>query len=94
MFIFNSAQFEEMFASLGFSATLIIPLGIAKVAAVIAILWRRNNLLKKLAYVGLGIDFIIAILSHLIANDGNWPGAAIALALMLASYIYDGKVFS
>lgn len=64
MFIFNSEQMAELFSSLGFPSMLIIPLGVAKLLAVIAILSKKSELLKSLAYYGLAIDFIAAIISH------------------------------
>ena len=93
MFTFNSDQIAELFNSLGMPVFLIIPLGIAKLLAIIAILSKKSKLLKSLAYYGLGVDFIVAIASHLMAGDGGWPPAMIALVLLSISYFYDRKLF-
>jgi len=93
MFIFNSEQIEPMFEGLNMPTFLIIPLGIAKVLAIVAILSKKSDLLKKLAYYGLAIDFMVAIVSHLLAGDGNWITALIALIILTGSYIYDRKLF-
>lgn len=92
MFIFNTDQVAEMFNNLGMPVGLIIPLGVAKLLAVLAIVSRKSALLKKLAYYGLGLDFAAAIGSHLMAGDGNWPAASAAMILLVGSYIYDRKL--
>ena len=83
-----------MFEDLGVPASLIIPNGIAKILAVIAILTKKSQILKKLAYYGLGLDFISAIVLHLIAGDGRWPTALVALVILIVSFYYDRKLFS
>ena len=93
MFVFNSEQISALFDSLGIHNGLIIPLGIAKLLAVIAILSKKSTLLKNLAYIGLAIDFMAAIISHLIAGDGDLIAAVVALILLSVSFIYDKKLF-
>ena len=93
MFVFNSDQIAELFDSLGVSTSLIIPLGIAKFLAVVAILSKLSALLKKLAYLGLAVDFIAALVLHLIAGDGGFGAATIALVVVALSYFYDRRVF-
>ena len=93
MFIFNSEQIAPMFEGLNMPTFLIIPLGVAKVLAIVAILSKKSDLLKKLAYYGLAIDFLSAIVSHMLAGDGNWPTALIALILLTGSYVYDRKLY-
>ena len=82
MFIFYSDAFHEMFNILGMPLCLIIPLGVAKLLAIIAILSNLSPMLKQLAYAGLTLDFIAAIGAHLNAQDGKWIPAAIALGLL------------
>ena len=92
--LFNTEMLAELYNSLGFPSALVIPLAIAKLLAVIAILSNRVKLLKKLAYYGLAIDFSAAIISHLIAGDGLWMWPVIAHALLYISYMYDRKLFT
>lgn len=94
MFIFSSDEAGLMFTSIGAPTALVIPLGIAKLLAVIAILTKQSKLLKRLAYYGLFIDFIAAIVLHLLAGDGNWPMATIALVIAALSFFYDKKLFA
>ena len=94
MFIFNSGEVAEMFEGLNMPTALIIPLGVAKLLAVVAILTKKSDLLKRLAYYGLGLDFVVAIVSHLVAGDGQVVPAIIALVILVVSYIFDRRIFS
>lgn len=93
MFTFNSEMIIPLFEGLNMPTALIIPLGIAKLLAVIAILVKKSNLLRKLAYYGLALDFIVAIISHLRSGDGQFIGAVVALVILVVSYIYDRKLY-
>ena len=89
----QTAMIGDMYESLGFPRWLVIPLGVAKFLAVLAILTKRSALLKKLAYYGLGIDFVLALYAHLSVGDANWAGPLVAIVLWLGSYTYDRKIF-
>lgn len=90
-FIFNAHQVAELFTSLGMSTALIIPLGVAKLLAVIAIVSNKSAMLKQLAYAGLGLEILIALGSHLVVGDGHWTLPMTALALVVGSYYFDKK---
>lgn len=90
-FTFNTAQVNEMFSGLGVSTAFVMPLAIAKVLAVIAIVSNKSAMLKLLAYIGLALDYVIAMVLHLMVGDGYWFLAAIAMALLAGSYYFDKK---
>lgn len=92
-FLINKEDVSMLFNSLGFPPFIIVPLGIAKILGVIAILSQKSKLLKELAYGGFFFDFMLAIVSHLEAGDGMFIMPAIALALLAGSYYLDKKVF-
>jgi len=92
MFIFNNESAGELFTSLGMPTSIIIPLAIAKFLAVIAIVSGTSAMLKKLAYAGLAIDFVLAASSHFMAGDGGWPMPLIAFAILTGSYVYSNKL--
>ena len=81
-----------LFESLGYPASLVIPLAVANTLAGIAFVSNKSALLKRLAYVGLALDFVLALIAHLMAGDGEFGGAVIALVLLAGSYYYNGKV--
>ena len=93
MFTFSPDKIQPMFEGLNMPTFLIVPMGVAKFLAVVAILSKKSTLLKTLAYYGLAIDFIAAISSHLLVGDGQAVGAVVALIILVASYIYDRKLF-
>lgn len=92
LFTFMQDTIVPVFEGLGFPLWLIAPLGVAKILAVIAILSNKSALLRQLAYVGLAAEFIIALISHLMVGDMQWPAAAIALVLLGASYFFGKRI--
>ena len=92
MFTFNSGAIAELFEGLGMPTALIIPLGIAKFLAVLAILSNISPMLKKLAYVGLALDFAAAFGAHMMAGDGGWPMRLGALVVVIVSYVYSQRI--
>jgi hypothetical protein len=93
MYIFNYEMVSQIFISLGFPVYVIYPLAIAKILGLIAILSRKSNFLKELAYAGFFFDFVLALSAHWVANDGEFVPAFVAIVLLIISYIYDKKVF-
>lgn len=85
-------EIGKVFEGLGYPAWLVIPLAIAKVLAVIAIVSDKSALLKRLAYYGLAIDFVLALIAHLMAADGEFGGAVVAIVLLAGSYFFNQKV--
>ena len=79
--------------ALGFPSWLIIPMGILKVAGVLA-LWLPMipKLLREWAYAGLFFNFLLAIGAHLFnpinPNDQDWYGGFIALVLISLSRFF------
>ncbi len=93
MYIFNNEAVRETFMSLGYPAYLVYPLALAKILGLIAILTKKSAVLKEWAYAGFFFDFLIALGAHLMVGDGEFPGAVIALILLLISYVYDKKIY-
>lgn len=79
------------FRTMGFPDWFRIELASAKLLGAIVLLvplhttsWGRR--LKEWAYAGFFINFLSAIIAHVNLGDGNWPGAAVFLVLLLVSY--------
>ena len=79
--------------AIGFPSWLIIPMGILKVAGVVA-LWvpQVPNWLREWAYAGFFFNFLLAIGAHVFnpinPNDADWPGAFVALVLICLSRFF------
>ena len=93
MYIFNYPRIEGFFINLGFPTWIIYPLAVLKVFGVLAILTKKINHLKELAYAGFLFDAILALSAHIIVNDGEFMPAIIAIVATTVSWIYDRKVF-
>lgn len=91
-YIFMHDMVSEMFGSLGVSTSIIYPLAVAKVLGLIAIWSNKSRILKELAYLGFALDFVLAITFHLKVADGGAVGAAVALVMLIVSYIYGRKI--
>jgi hypothetical protein len=83
---------SEMFTSLGVPTEIIYPLAIAKILGVVAIWFIKNSLIKNLAFLGFGLDLIMAIVSHLNAGDGEFIGPIVPLVLLSISYVFFRRV--
>ena len=86
MYIFNHEAIEQAFTALGFPTYIIYPLAIAKILGVVAILTRKVKLLTGMAYAGFFFNFLLAFSAHAMVGDGEFPGALMALVLLLVSY--------
>jgi len=70
MYFMNTEMIQNYFVQLGFPSWIVIPLAIAKVLGVIAVLSNINPLLREWAYAGFFFDVILAATAHTIAGDG------------------------
>jgi hypothetical protein len=61
----ESVAVQDMYDIMGFPAWMIVPLGIAKLLGVIAIVTRLSSTLKEYAYAGFLFDFLMAIGAHM-----------------------------
>lgn len=84
---------SEMFESLGVPTAMVYPLAIAKFLGLVAIWTNRSRLLKELAYLGYAIDFILASYLHMMANDGGAAAPAVALLILLISYVFNRRLY-
>ncbi|MEL6721113.1 MAG: DoxX family protein [Bacteroidota bacterium] len=90
MYFFNYEEIQKTFLALGHPAHVIYPLAIAKILGIIVILTRRNASLTEWVYAGLFFNFVLALMAHLEAKDGEFGGALVALVLLFTSY-FMGK---
>ena len=82
----------ENMNSLGYPSYLIYPSAITKILGLVAIITNLSSLLKNLAYAGFFYEMLLAVYSHIMVEDGQFLGATIALALVLASYFLNRKL--
>ena len=93
MYIFNHRQIAELFPKLGYPAYLVYPLATAKILGVAAILSKKSKLLKDWAYAGFFYDFVLAAAAHYFSGIPSPLLAIVALVLLIASYVFDKKIY-
>lgn len=92
MYLFNTESVAVEFTRLGYPTFVIIPLAIAKILAVVAIISNQSPWLKEWAYAGLFFDFLLATQAHGLAGDGWFGPSVVATILLMTSYYFDSKV--
>ena len=90
MYVFNHEEVSAVFTKLGYPTYIIYPLAVAKLLGLVAIWTRKIETLKNLAYAGYFYDLILAVSAHVMAGDGEFAPALVALVLVSVSY-YSGE---
>jgi hypothetical protein len=95
--VFDAVSAPEAVAHvtrLGYPQYLVPFLGVAKLAAIVAILIPGFPRLKEWAYAGLVIDLVGAFYSHVTVGDGPemWGGILGLLAVVTGSYLFYHKL--
>ena len=93
MYILNYESSCGFFTNLGFPTWIVAPLAAAKILGIIAILTKKSQMLKEWAYAGFFFDAVLAASAHIMAGDGGQGMSIAAIALVIVSRFYDGKVF-
>jgi hypothetical protein len=94
----NTASTKEVFTHLGFPGYFRIELEIAKFFAGLVLilpLVLAGKRVKEWAYVGLGIDFISALIANYVVDGAMLSGvlvSIVAIILLIVSYKYFHKV--
>jgi len=70
MYFFKTEMVKGFFETLGFPTWVVIPLAIAKILGIIAILTDLSSVLKEWAYAGFLFDVILATAAHQNAEHG------------------------
>ena len=92
--MFNADVMEAKYLALGHPAHLVLPVAIAKILAMIAILSRKSHTLMEWAYAGLFFELVIAFMAHIAIPDKDWLGSLVGLILVMSSYFLMKKVFN
>ncbi len=88
MYFFKTEMVKGFFEGMQFPTWLVIPLAVAKILGVVAILTDASNTLREWAYAGFFFDVILATMAHHYAGHG-WLGLSFAgLFLVLGSRFF------
>ena len=92
MYIFNNAEVQTVFESLGFPVWIIYPLAFMKVSGVLVVTLTKWKTVKEWAYAGFFFNFLLAFGAHISIGDGEHFGAVLALVFLIISYVYSKKI--
>ncbi|WP_103864397.1 DoxX family protein [Aquimarina sp. I32.4] len=91
MYFFNTEMVHGFFKNFNYPTYIVIPLAIAKVLGVIAILTNKIKWIKEWAYAGFFFDLVLAILAHYYV--GHPVGlSAYAIIILIVSYTIGKKI--
>lgn len=93
MYFANTEMVKGFFTALGYPSYIVIPLAVAKVLGIIAVLTKQSKMLTEWAYAGFLIDAILAFAAHQAAADGESLFSIIAIIATIVSRIFYGRVF-
>lgn len=91
MYFMNTEMVKGFFESFNYPSYIVIPLAVAKILALIMIVWRKSNWLTEWAYAGLFFDMVLAFFAHHMAGDSGTILPLAGLVVLLISYFF-GKV--
>lgn len=91
MYFRYTEMVQSFFESFTYPSYIVIPLAIAKVLAIIMLLWRGTAWLTEWAYAGIFFDVVLAALAHYHAQD-DITLPLVALVLLLISYFFGKEV--
>lgn len=91
MYFFNHEEVAGVWIDFGYPTYIIYPYAVVKILGLIAIWFISSKMLKEWAYAGFFFAFTLAFFAHVMVGDGEQMGAAIALILLIVSYIYKNK---
>ncbi len=89
--LFQTDMVKGFYESLQFPTWWVVPSGILKLLALIAILSNLSRFLKEWAYAGLFFDAAMALGAHQTAQDGGSMFSIIALVSIVVSRFFWGK---
>ena len=91
--LLDYAWARASFEHLGYPTYIIVPLEIAKLLGVAAVLSNVSPFLKNLAYAGFFYHLLLALSAHVAAGDGPemMVAAASGLVLLAGSFHFDRK---
>lgn len=94
MYFTKTEMVRGFFESLNYPTYLVIPLAIAKLLGVIAVLTRFSRVLTEWAYAGFFLDAVLAFTAHWVAQDGGYIMSLVAIVATLASRFMYGRLYS
>ena len=94
MYFSKTEIIQGAFEGYGYPAYLVIPLAIAKILGLIAVITGLSKTLKEWAYFGFLLDFVLAATAHMVTDDGGGLFSFVALGAWVVSYVFFKRMGS
>ncbi len=91
MYFFKTEMIQGFFKSFNYPTYIVIPLAVAKIFGIVAILTNKIKWIKEWAYAGFFFDLILATLAHYYA-DHPIGLSAYAILILILSYTTGKKI--
>ncbi len=85
MYFLNTEMVFGFFEGMGFPTWIVIPLAVAKVLGIMAVLTNWNKMLSEWAYAGFFFDVVLATGAHYYAGHGAFGMSFAGIFLVLTS---------
>ena len=97
MYFRNPDMIQGYFEAKGFAPWIVIPLAVAKILGIVAVLTDLSKILREWAYAGFFYDVVLASSMHYITGDGlSWMSVGgiglVLLSRFLLQYRYVDTV--
>jgi len=94
MYFTKTEMIRGFFESFNYPSYLVIPLAIAKILGVIAVLTRKSRMLTEWAYAGFFFDAVLAFAAHWMAQDGGYMMSMVAIIATILSRVMYSRVYT
>ena len=90
MYFRNPGMVQGYFELKGFAPWIVIPLAVAKILGVVAVLTDKSSILREWAYAGFFYDVILASTMHYMTGDGlSWMSIGGIGLVLLSRFLYQ-----
>ncbi|HBC02734.1 MAG TPA: DoxX family protein [Aequorivita sp.] len=92
MYLTDTAVIEGYYQDYQYPTYLVIPMALAKILAIVFILFRKPKWVMEWAYAGLFFDMVLACFAHYRLNDPDITLPLLGILFLLVSYFFGKTV--
>jgi len=91
LFLTDTLVIQGHYQDYQYPSYLVVPMAIAKIFAILVILFRKPKWVMEWAYAGLFFDLVLASFAHYRLGDPNLTLTLLGIVFLLVSYFF-GKI--
>lgn len=93
LFLWRRPEVECVFQGFGYPKYLVVPLCVAKILGVVAIVTKKSETLKEWAYAGFFFNLVLAAAAHMNVGLNEAAVQPALIVLLLISHALDKKIY-